>query len=232
MPTSKANTHILIIEDDVSLSEQLGDRLREHTYEVSQCYDGESGLSEAIRAQHQLILLDVMLPKRDGYSVLNILRKTCNTPVIMLTARGAEEERIRGFTEGADDYLAKPFSTTELLLRIEALLRRCQPSPSFSEPRLLGLDNLQLDKQRQRVAINNIELELTPIQFKLLWTLLAQRGEVLSKAYLYQTVLNRTFSAYDRSLDMHLSRVRRKLTEAGWRGERLETVHGKGYLLS
>lgn len=223
---------ILVIEDDQELNQQLAQTLRNKGYQVDQCYDGEDGLSQAARQVHQLVLLDVMLPGRDGFSVLKLLRKTCQTPVMMLTAKGAEQERILGFTAGADEYMTKPFNVTELLLRIEALLRRCSPSVK-QEQALQKIDGLVLDRIAQQVSIEGGEqLEMTPTQFKLLWILVQQRGEVLSKVYLYQVVLNRTFSNYDRSLDMHLSRVRRKLVAAGWQGERLQTVHGKGYLFA
>ncbi len=121
------NVTILIIEDDQELNNQLAELLCQKGYEVEQCFDGETGLIKASSDHYQLILLDVMLPKRDGFSLLNILRKSSQTPVIMVTAKGAEQERIQGFSQGADDYVAKPFSTTELLFRIEALLRRSSP---------------------------------------------------------------------------------------------------------
>lgn len=204
--------------------------LLNHGYKVDQCLDGEAGLSLAAKNQHQLILLDVMLPKRDGFSLLNILRKSCQTPVMILSAKGAEEERIKGFNYGADDYLAKPFNSTELLLRIEALLRRSQ-NDFPQEAQQLSLDGLCVDRLKSIASANEQVLELTPIQFKLLWVLLQNSGNVLSKAFLYQVVLNKTYGAHDRSLDMHLSRVRRKLMEAEWPGQRLQTVHGKGYCL-
>jgi two-component system response regulator PfeR len=222
---------ILIVEDDLTLNDQLAAMLLNHGYEVDQCLDGETGLSLAAKQKHHLILLDVMLPRRDGFSLLSILRKSCQTPVMMLTAKGAEEERIKGFNYGADDYLSKPFNSTELLLRIEALLRR---SHNHTPEKILKLsfDGLHIDRHQSIVSANDRELDLTPIQFKLLWVLLHNSGEVLSKAYLYQTVLNKSYGAHDRSLDMHLSRVRRKLIEAGWPGQRLQTVHGKGYCLA
>lgn len=224
-------TNILIIEDDAELNKQLGDLLHSQGYLVDQCQDGEEGLRLAIEKQQHLILLDVMLPERDGFSVLNVLRESRQTPVIMLTAKGAEEERIKGFTCGADDYLAKPFNTTELLLRIEALLRRSYNEVSNSKNIYLNHDGLYMDRLKQKAHIHDETLELTPVQFKLLWILVSLKGETLSKAYLYQAVLNRTFSAYDRSIDMHLSRVRKKLINANWSGERLQTIHGKGYRL-
>ncbi len=223
--------NILVIEDDQTLNQQLTDLLLSKGYKVEQCFDGEAGLLRASSQQHHLILLDVMLPERDGFSLLKVLRKSCQTPVIMVTAKDAEQERIQGFSHGADDYVAKPFSTIELLLRIEALLRRSHSKNIDYLEQELSLDELTVNYKTQTVVVSNEALDFTPIQLKLLWELLLHRGEVLSKAYLYQRILNRTIGAYDRSLDMHLSRVRRKLNDANWQGERLQTSHGKGYCL-
>ncbi len=223
------NVTILIIEDDQELNNQLAELLCQKGYEVEQCFDGETGLIKASSDHYQLILLDVMLPKRDGFSLLNILRKSSQTPVIMVTAKGAEQERIQGFSQGADDYVAKPFSTTELLFRIEALLRRSSSEDRVVLLQQMTLENLLVDAKSQQVAVDGLILDFTPIQFKLLWELMLNQGEVLSKAYLYQKVLNRSISAYDRSLDMHLSRVRKKINQAQGPGQRITTCHGKGY---
>lgn len=223
---------ILIIEDDQILNDQLTELLARSGYDVEQCYCGDRGLELAASQAYQLILLDVMLPRRDGFSLLDILRKTSQVPVIMVTARDAEEQRIKGLSKGADDYIAKPFNTTELLLRVEALLRRSQQDRHQEQIEVISLEGLRVDRLSQYADANGRDLDLTPIQFKLLWILLLNRGEVLTKAYLSQTVLQRSLGEHDRSLDMHLSRVRRKLKEAAWPGERLQTVHGKGYCLS
>lgn len=169
-----------------------------------------------------------MLPKRDGFSVLNILRNTHATPVIIVSAKHAEEERIQGLIAGADDYLAKPFNKAELLLRIEALLRR---TLRVTEPNqdVLTLDEFIADKRAQQVTVSGKPTNVTPTESGLLWILLQNRGEVLSKAFPYQMVFHRSYSQYDRSLDMHLSRIRRKLNQVGWDVTRLQTVHGKGY---
>ena len=224
-------TKILIIEDDSELNQQLCELLTSKGYDVEQCFDGELGLMKAASCQYSLIVLDVMLPKRDGISLLTMLRKTSQTPVIMVTAKGAEQERIIGFTQGADDYVSKPFNPTELILRIEALLRRSLQINMEVKQKELNLDNLTLDYSNQLVSVDGNAIDFTPIQFKLLWELLLHKGETLSKAYLYQQVLNRNIGAYDRSLDMHLSRLRKKLNEANGPGERLQTSHGKGYCL-
>lgn len=222
---------ILVIEDDHTLNQQLTDMLGQAGYNVLQAFDGEEGLACAMSGHVSLIVLDVMLPKCDGFTVLAQLRTSSDIPVIMLTAKGAEEKRIRGFQKGTDDYLAKPFNSTELLLRIEALLRRCSPElGSRLQPQ--QLDTLVMDPVIKQIHVDSHPLELTPIEYKLLRTLMSSPGETLSKAFLYQTVLNRAYSHYDRSLDMHLSRIRRKLNQAGWDGSRLQTVHGKGYLIA
>lgn len=224
---------ILIIEDDVTLSDQIAHLLEDSGFTTRQCQDGQKGLFAALQQSFDLILLDILIPSLDGLSVLNQLRKTKQTPVMMITASGAEQERIEGYRTGADDYLPKPFNFTEMLLRIEALLRRSSRDvAAHSQPSKLQIGDLRLNRVNQGVNIGQLTLELTPIQFKLLWTLAENQGEILSKAFLYQCVLDRPFSRYDRSLDMHLSRVRKKLIEAGMPYDCLATVHGKGYRFS
>jgi len=226
-------TKVLIIEDDQSLNKQLTEILQDKGFVITQCFDGESGLAQALATKFDLVLLDVLLPKLDGFSVLKRLRSSRSTPVMMLTACGAEEERIKGYSRGADDYLPKPFNIQELMLRIDALLRRtmANQNTAFKSPQL-SADLLSLNRSDLSVHYDGQSLTFTTIEFNLLWTLLENKGEVLTKPYLYQVVLEREFSRYDRSLDMHLSRVRRKLVDNGMFADRLKTVHGKGYCLS
>ncbi len=221
---------VLVIEDDELLSIQLGELLRLQGYAVRLSGSGESGLAMALADAPDLVLLDVMLPDINGLAVLRRLREQQQTPVIMLTACGAEEERIRGLRHGADDYLSKPFNLTELQLRIDAILRRTRSTDSRpAQPSSLQIDALMLERQGLRARVAEKDLALTPLQFRLLWQLLLQRGEVLTKPYLYRVVLERDYSGYDRSLDMHISRIRRRLTEAGLAADRLQTLHGRGY---
>lgn len=221
---------VLVIEDDELLSIQLGELLRLQGYAVRLSGTGESGLAMALADAPDLVLLDVMLPDINGLAVLRRLREQQQTPVIMLTACGAEEERIRGLRHGADDYLSKPFNLTELQLRIDAILRRTRSADSRpAQPSSLQIDALMLERQGLRARVAEKDLALTPLQFRLLWQLLLQRGEVLTKPYLYRVVLERDYSGYDRSLDMHISRIRRRLTEAGLAADRLQTLHGRGY---
>lgn len=227
---SQTTFSILVVEDDQVLNKQLSTLMQDAGYAVESSFDGEEAILATTKQHFDLVLLDVMLPERDGISVLSMLRKTSQVPVIMVTAKGAEEERIKGLRQGADDYIAKPFNTTELLLRIEALLRRAHQA-GRQHSQSVKVDNLMLDRQSQSVTIDDALLELTSTQFKILWQLGLHQGEVLSKAYLSQQALNRTLGTYDRGLDMHLSRIRRKLNQAGWQGDRLQTVHGEGYCL-
>lgn len=224
------SARILIIEDDEALNNQVADLLRARGYQVSQCRDGQQGLLMAMEDKFDLILLDILLPSLDGLSVLNRLRQSRNTPIMMLTACGAEEARIEGYSKGADDYLPKPFSFNEMLVRIEALLRRAgwSQTPAVQKNQLTQ-GQLLLDRKTMQAKYADQAVDLTPIQFRLLWVLVENHQEPLSKAYLYQAVLERPFSRYDRSLDMHLSRVRRRLVEAGMAADRIVTVHGKGY---
>ncbi|MBN47270.1 MULTISPECIES: response regulator transcription factor [unclassified Methylophaga] len=232
--SDKKNSHsnILVIEDDLVLNHQLKQLLEKKSFRVIQCFNGEEGLLKAVSGQFDLILLDVSLPGRDGYSVLNTLRQSRQTPVLILTAHGAEEERIMGFKNGADDYLPKPFNFTELVLRIEAILRRVRAiDHPHQENSVLEHEGLMLDRKKQKVFFHEQVVQLTPIQFKLLWTLTQHANHLLSKPQLYRLVMERDFSRYDRSLDMHMSRVRRKLIDVGMPVDRLQTVHGTGYML-
>ena len=226
-------TKILIIEDDITLNKQIAALLKDRGFDVHQCHDGNQGLVTALRERFDLILLDVLLPNLNGFSLLSQLRKRKQTPVIMVTACGAEQERIKGYSNGADDYMPKPFSFVEMMLRIEALLRLSLNVKSNEVTRnSIVVDEITLDRRNLKANFAGKALDLTSTQFKLLWVLLENQNEVLSKPLLYQTVLERSFSRYDRSLDMHMSRVRKKLIEAGMSPTRLATQHGKGYLFS
>ncbi len=223
--------NVLIAEDDQYLNQQMGELLSSAGYQVASVFDGEQALLHVDKSDYGVVLLDVMLPKRDGFSVLNVLRKTNQVPVIMVTAKGAEEERITGLRQGADDYVIKPFNPTELLLRIEALIRRTSQISVNPSIHTINIDDLSLDIQTQSAMVDGKAIDFTATQFRILWQLALHRGEVLSKAFLYQQGMHRALGSYDRGLEMHLSRIRRKLNQAGWQGERVITVHGAGYCL-
>lgn len=226
-----ADAHILIIEDDEVLNNQLAELLSSKGFSIQQCHDGEQGLLTALKNKFDLILLDVLLPSLDGFSVLNQLRNVNQTPVMMITACQAEKERIEGYTKGADDYLPKPFNLKELMLRIDVLLRRTKLNYGQGKQHEdVGIDGLSVNKISLQVVYLNNPVALTPLQSRLLYTLMDNQGKVLSKALLYRTVLDKSYSRYDRTLDMHVSRIRKKLVDVGLPHERLATVHGKGYV--
>lgn len=226
--TNNADKNILLIEDDPELRQQLQCLLTHNGYTLALAADGETGASMALTGSYALVLLDIRLPGIDGFNVLQLLRQRSDTPVIIISACGAEADRIQGFTHGADDYLPKPYSFAELLLRIEAILRRSQPQNGVMQ---LQYHALSLDKRSQSTACFNQPVPLTPVEFRLLWALVQQPQQVLSKRLLYPLVLDRNFTEHDRSLDMHLSRLRKKLSSCGFNSDRLSTVHGKGFRL-
>jgi two-component system response regulator PfeR len=227
------SAHVLIIEDDITLNSQMASLLQAQGFSTEQSHNGLEGLSVAINKKFDLILLDVLLPGIDGFEVLNRLRKKQYTPVVMMTACGAEEERIEGYRNGADDYIPKPFNFTEVLLRINALLKRCAMSnKTLQIKHELTLDGISLNSGSLLVSYSNNCIELTTIEFRLLWTLIENKQKVLDKPFLYQAVLEQAFSRYDRTLDMHLSRVRRKLNKLGIPSQRLSTIYGKGYMFT
>ncbi len=226
--------HILLVEDDFDLNQQLSDLLQHQGYQVTSIDCGEKALQILGQKPFDLVLLDVNLPRVDGFSILNHIRESSSLPVIMLTAYGAEEHRIMGLKYGADDYISKPCNITEVNLRIEAVLRRtCRQSEQHTV-NTLESNELILKRQSHQVSViggdATQEVSLTPIQFNLLWTLVENQGKVQSKPYLYQAVLEREFCQYDRSLDMHMSRIRKRLIAEGMSQDRIKTVHGKGYL--
>lgn len=226
---SHAGRRILAIEDDPTLGAHLKSSLEALGFQVTLANEGPRGLSLANERPFDLILLDILLPGLGGLELLARLRDRRRTPVLMMSALGEEQHRIRGFDSGADDYLPKPFSIAELRVRIEAILRRVayerlQPLPASDGP-------LRFDEARCDVCHTGRWLGLTATEYRLLELLYRHVGEVLSKPFLYQQVLRRGYSQHDRSLDMHVSNLRRKLNQAGGGRLRLESVWGKGYLL-
>lgn len=223
----RSRVALLLIEDDASLRSQLS-TLLSPSYDVCAVASAEQALPLALQHSFGLILLDIRLPGIDGLQLLQLLRCERQTPVIIVSAFGAESDRISGFLHGADDYLAKPFSSAELLLRIEAVLRRSllQQSP---DPAELVWQGLVWNTQQARYG--DSVLPFTPVEHKLLGHLIRAQGQILSKRLLYPLLLNRTCTEHDRSLDMHVSRLRKKLAAVGFVSGQLQTVHGKGYLL-
>ena len=181
-------TRILIVEDDATLSEQITQLLQSRGFDTRHESDGNAGLQAVLEENFDLVLLDIRLPSLNGLSLLNQLRQIKQTPVMMITASGAEQERIEGYRKGADDYLPKPFNFTEMMLRIDALLRRSKTlNDSGTQKSEIIVDVLYLNRIQQVTKYHSRLLEFTPIQFKLLWMLVDNKGETLSKAFLYHT---------------------------------------------
>lgn len=230
MHPTPSGQRILAIEDDLILGEHLQSSLEQRGFRVTLAADGETGLSLATRQAYDLILLDVLLPRLDGMSVLSRLRGERRTPVLMMSALGDEAHRIQGFDCGADDFLPKPFSIEELQVRVSAILRRVAYERERPPSRADG--DLRFDDGCSDLRLGEECVGLTPTEYRLLHLLHGSAGEVLSKPFLYQQVLHRGFSQHDRSLDMHVSNLRRKLARANITQLRLEAVWGKGYLLT
>ncbi|BCV34891.1 MULTISPECIES: response regulator [Shewanella] len=224
-------SRILLIDDDLGLAELLGQLLELEGFELTLAHDGQSGLELAIANDYDLILLDVMLPKLNGFEVLRELRGKKQTPVLMLTARGDEIDRVVGLEIGADDYLPKPFNDRELVARIRAIIRRANITPQdIPQSGIQTIGDLSLDSARQEAYCNEQLLLLTGTEFSLLYTLANQAGELISKDELSETVLGKKLMPFDRSLDMHLSNLRKKLPERSDGRPRVKTIRGKGYI--
>ena len=217
---------ILIADDDTELCELLREYLGLEGFDVRLAFDGEQALAESRRPGLDAMVLDIMMPKMNGIDVLRNLRKESELPVIMLTARGDDLDRIIGLELGADDYLAKPANPRELLARIRAILRR---SNTQSTVAVLEVGDLVLNQARRELRCDGLLIELTSTEFSILQLLLQRSGEIVEKKDLYLAALGREPVAYDRSIDMHVSNLRRKLGLAKDGTERIETIRGIGY---
>lgn len=229
---SETNKRILIIDDDLELCELLEEYLTPEGFAIDTAQDGESGAEKALQGGYGLVILDVMLPGMSGFEVLRRVRAESRVAVIMLTARGDEVDRIVGLEMGADDYLAKPFNPRELVARIRAVQRRFRDTEG-SGHRVPGagltVGDVVLDERTRTVKQGGAMLTLTAVEFSLLTVLMRHAGEVVSREDLVQSVLGRAFSPYDRSIDVHVSNLRRKLGPYPDRRERIKTVRGTGY---
>lgn len=221
---------VLLIDDDVELCSMLTEYLGKNGFRVKAVHRGDAGLRAAQQRTWALILLDVMLPGMDGFEVLKRVRAESPVSVLLLTARGEDVDRIVGLEIGADDYLPKPFNPRELLARMRAVLRR-NTNVAALQPAVLRVQDLELDSPARKAMKAGSRLDLTDIEFGLLEALMRSPGKVVSREELSQTVLGRGFDPFDRSLDMHVSRLRRKLTQAGASDDQVKTVRGIGYQL-
>ncbi|MBX6364204.1 MAG: response regulator transcription factor [Gemmatimonadetes bacterium] len=220
---------VLVVEDERDIAALVAYHLTKEGYRVRTAADGEEGLESVASERPDLIVLDLMLPGFSGYEILGELRRrsaTADIPVVVLTARRDEADRIKGLELGADDYITKPFSPRELVLRVSAVLRRSQAPAVSGSGRLLRGGPIEVDVAAMRATVDGAELELTPTEFRLLTTLMERRGRVQSRQQLLETAWDIHARIETRTVDMHVQRLRAKLGAAGvW----IETVRGFGY---
>lgn len=225
---------ILLVDDDKELTALLQELLNLEDLDVIVAHDGEQALA-LLDNTIDLLLLDIMMPKKNGLDTLKELRQKYQTPVIMLTARGSELDRVLGLELGADDYLPKPFNDRELVARIKALLRRSnwgeQQNGDTTNSSLVKIDALELHVGRQEATFNGVTLDLTGTEFTLLHLLAKHAGQVISREQLSQDVLGKRLTPFDRAIDMHVSNLRRKLPDRLDGHSWFKTLRGKGYLM-
>jgi two-component system response regulator CpxR len=214
---------LLIIDDDAELCVLLQEFLRREGFTVDCAHEGNSALAKALEGGYELIVLDVMLPGLDGFEILKRLRVSSRVPVIMLTARGEDVDRIIGLELGADDYLPKPFNPRELVARVKAILRRAEPKQNRGRVEVNGV---ALDPGTREVACEGKPVEVTTLEFDILEQLMRNAGHVVSRDGLMESLYNRKATPFDRSIDMHVSHLRRKLDGAR---AVIKTIRGVGY---
>lgn len=222
---------VLLVDDDLALCELLVEFLRTEGFQVTAVDNGVSGVEAAASEQYSLVLLDVTLPRMNGFDVLRTIRQKSSIPVIMLTARGDDVDRIVGLEIGADDYLAKPFNQRELVARMKAILRRVKIAQERESPhrKQLMIDDLVLNLTNHEVFKGSEPLAITATEFTLLKTLVENAGELVTRDELTHLALNRRLTLHDRAIDMHVSNLRRKIGSKQNGRPRLKTVRGAGY---
>lgn len=225
-------SRLLIIDDDQELSELLATYLAGQGFEAECAPDPLVGVERALSGEHALVVLDVMMPRLNGFEALRRIRASSRIPVLMLTARGEEVDRIVGLEIGADDYLAKPFSSRELVARIQAILRRTSApfAPAGKASGCIVVGDIVLNPGMRTVSRRGRPVELTSIEFSILQVLLEDAGQVISRDDLVRKAMGRENSAYDRSVDVHISSLRKKLGPSAGGAERIKTVRSVGYL--
>jgi len=223
---------ILIIDDDDALCELVTEYLEPLGFEIESVHRGDLGAERALAGSHSIVVLDVMLPGMNGFEVLRRIRAESKVPVLMLTARGDDVDRIVGLEIGADDYLPKPFNPRELVARIRAILRRAKSDEADDDAagKALHVGDVQLDLGTRVVRRGGEIVELTAVEFDLLQKLLRASGRIITREELSKDVLGRSTSPFDRSIDMHISNLRRKLGHQIGDVERIKTVRGVGYI--
>ncbi len=229
---------ILIIDDDVDLCELLTEYLSSEGFLIESVHEGNIGIEKVLNESYDLIILDVMLPEINGFEILGKIRSSSKIPVLMLTAKGDDVDRIVGLEMGADDYLSKPFNPRELVARIRAVLRRTHGDENrvrenkLKNENLIKVGDIEIDTGALTVLKSEKPVVLTSVEFNLLTILLRKAGEVVLREYLIQKVLGRDLTPFDRSIDVHISNLRKKLGHKCGNTERIKTIRGIGYLYS
>ncbi|HTA44973.1 MAG TPA: response regulator transcription factor [Bryobacteraceae bacterium] len=219
---------VLVVDDDAELCGLVTRYLAREGFEIGWASCGAAAIERALAGDYSLILLDVMMPDMDGFAVLGRIRQDSRTPVLMLTAKGDTQDRVRGLEMGADDYLPKPFEPAELVARIRAILRRSARQMPAGQALTIG--DIQLDAGARMARQDGIPVDLTTVEFDLLSALMRAAGAAVSRQDLVRTVLGRDFSPFDRSIDTHVCNLRRKLGPLSGGGERIKGLRGTGYL--
>ena len=223
---------ILIVDDEPPIVDMLAYNLKRANYQVIIARDGEEALAKALQEQPDLIILDLMLPRLDGLDVCRALRRKRDVPIIMLTARDAEVDRVVGLELGADDYVVKPFSVRELMVRVKNVLRRSAPRSEETAPDRIRAGELTVDAACHEATWHDIELELTALEFDLLYTLARHANRVLSREQLMEQVWGYNYFGDARAVDAAIKRLRAKLRQAAPEAQVIVTVRGVGYKLS
>lgn len=224
---------ILIIDDDRGLCDLLEEYLAGEGFIVHTANNGMEGLEKALKGDFDMVVLDVMLPGKNGFEVLRSLRAGSRLPVIMLSARGEDVDRIVGLEIGADDYLPKPFNTRELVARIKAILRRMEtPKGPSTREDLVRVGEVTLDMGSHDLFVSDRKIELTSVEYKLMESFILSAGKVIRREELVRHVLERPYSPFDRSIDVHISNLRKKLGNYRDGTERIKTIRGEGYLFT
>ena len=225
---------VLVIDDDRKLCRLIGDYLKPMGYEVTAVHTGPQGVESAAAGQWHAVILDVMMPGMDGFEVLKQIRRTSNVPVLMLTSRGDEADRIVGLEIGADDYLPKTFSTRELLARLRAVTRRVSAAPASQENSLpeYVAGPLRVNTAARVVTLGDQPVVLTPVEFDLLVSLISAKGRVKTRDALLDEIRDRNYEVFDRSIDVHISALRRKLGDDPKTPRFIRTLRSAGYMLA
>jgi len=219
---------ILVVEDEMKIARLVRDYLEHASFEVIAVADGEAAVASARGTKPDLIVLDLGLPGRDGLDVARELRRWSNVPIVMLTARGDEVDRVAGLELGADDYVVKPFSPKELVARVRAVLRRTE-SVRTEGSEMIRVADVEVDVPRMRVSVGGRKVDLTPTEFQLFVALARQPGRVFTRGQLLDAVHGVSFESYERAIDAHVKNIRRKVEPVPGRPRYLLTVHGVGY---